>query len=149
MASKYTVQDLEGNVLFSSSRKDRAEKFGETLTEAYQVLTPAGKVVVNMAATPEPTTPDGFNPDAGYDDPNMEPKPKPEAPAKPKPPRGKGSRYGALTVDRNPAHDLDETDDGVVIKAGKKWTYVYDATGSLIAEVRNDAFSTVVSVLEG
>lgn len=141
MSKSYTVETAEG-VVFTSSRKDRALKFGETLEVSYKVLTPTGNTVHEVTAEVDPNLQATLDEVANA----VEKAQTEETPAE-KPARGTGSRYGALTVDRNPASG-EEFDDGITVKMGKKWTYIYDEKGLLIAEVRNDAFSTVISALE-
>lgn len=41
-----------------------------------------------------------------------------------------------ITADDAPAADADPT---ITVKTGSKWTYIYAADGSLLAEIRNDA----------
>lgn len=36
----------------------------------------------------------------------------------------------------------------VTVKVGRKWTYIYAADGSLIAEVRNDSSAAVIAALQ-
>ena len=43
---------------------------------------------------------------------------------------------------------VEETLSQMTIKAGRKWTYIYAADGSLIAEVRNDSVALVIAALQ-
>ena len=51
----------------------------------------------------------------------------------------------APCADHVPAGEVEAPTTGITVKQGSKWTYLYAADGSLIAELRNDSLAAIAT----